>query len=117
MILTFTIPGSAVSKSRPRVMRSGITFMPKHYVAWKKHAAVFAMQAAHAAHVAGQPWDAHRTAYRVTLRFYQETRRKVDIDNLAGAWLDSVNGVLFADDSAVTELFASKHWDKEKGFV
>lgn len=54
----------------------------------------------------------------VTLHFYKKikpTAKKYgDIDNLAKAVLDACNGVLWIDDSQITELHAYKHYGTGK---
>ena len=45
--------------------------------------------------------------------FYFGNKRKNDIDNLLKCLLDSAEGILFTDDSLVTELHCYKEYDKE----
>lgn len=42
-------------------------------------------------------------------------QRKPDLDNVLKAVLDAMNGVVYADDSAVTHVAASRHYDEAWG--
>ena len=44
--------------------------------------------------------------------------RKADLDNYLKSLLDSLNGILVADDSQICEIHAKKVWtDKEYGYI
>ena len=45
----------------------------------------------------------------LTVSFYFRTRHKRDVDNFAKATLDSLKGVIFMDDSDITELHMHKY--------
>lgn len=44
--------------------------------------------------------------------------RKADLDNYLKSLLDSLNGILVADDAAITTIVSRKRWtDKEYGYI
>ena len=49
----------------------------------------------------------------VTLDFYYPTARWVDVDNLAKAVLDGLQGVAFENDSQIVRLTTSKRIDRQ----
>jgi hypothetical protein len=50
--------------------------------------------------------------YRVTMAFFCGSRRFGDVDNYCKAALDGLNGAAFFDDVMVTEMEATRHYDK-----
>lgn len=50
----------------------------------------------------------------VSMEIYMGTKRKCDIDNFNKLCFDSMSGVLWIDDSQITELHITKGYDKEK---
>jgi hypothetical protein len=108
--VAFFVAGQAIGKARPRVTRRG-TFMPTPYLQWLQVVRDEALVACAELEDRGEPWNAAREGYVVRLRFALGDRRRRDIDNLAGAILDALNGLLWGDDSAVMDLRATKTWD------
>lgn len=47
------------------------------------------------------------------LHFYTATRRRADLDNLVKSTLDGMNGVAFLDDHQVSQIFATRRYDKQ----
>lgn len=50
---------------------------------------------------------------KVRLRFFRDTMRRVDLDNLAKIPLDALNELAWKDDSQIMSLIASKHLDRD----
>ena len=50
----------------------------------------------------------------VSLHFYRDNHRRVDIDNLQKLVLDACNGYLWDDDSQIAILFSAKLVDKHR---
>lgn len=53
------------------------------------------------------------STFSVVLRVFLADRRKVDVDNIAKAILDGANGVLWLDDSQVTDLKVSSDMSRK----
>jgi len=51
----------------------------------------------------------------VKMAFRLGNKRRVDLDNLSKGTLDSMNGIVFRDDTEVTSLILSKCVDKQVG--
>ena len=120
MIVTFTIDGPAVAKGRPRMTRKGFVYTPaatRKYEAHGRLAAQIAMN--------GRPpitgpvavvmsvelpipasWSGKRRAAAITGDIRPTTRP--DVDNYAKAAMDSISGIVIADDSQIVELDARK---------
>jgi len=49
----------------------------------------------------------------MTLKFWRENRRLCDLDNLVKSALDSLNGIVFEDDSQIDVLFAARAIDRD----
>ena len=102
-LLTFTIPGRAVPKGRPRMTRSGGVYTPKTTVDYEKM-------------VAGA-WNdkfgmlALNGKLRVTINIYTDRHAKQDVDNLAKSILDGMQraGAFSDGDHQVYSLGVMKH--------
>lgn len=53
------------------------------------------------------------TLLKLEIHLYFGTKRKCDIDNFNKLVLDSLTGIVYADDSQIWELKLEKHYDKE----
>ena len=94
--LAFTVEGRPISKGRPRVTRWG-TFTPQRT---RDHEEAIAWAARDAmARLAITPFEGDVC---VEATFY--VAGTADLDNLAKALLDGLNGVAFQDDRQVTQL-------------
>jgi Holliday junction resolvase RusA-like endonuclease len=51
--------------------------------------------------------------FAVTLRFYHKTHRKQDIDNFNKLVLDACTGIIWRDDSLISEMHLYKYVDSE----
>ena len=115
MILRFTIPGEPQAKERPKVYAMkggkgvrGVT--PPRTRAYAERGALCARAA-----VAREGWTyGDGEAYRVCVAVYR-THYGLggDIDNVAKAALDAMNGIVFADDRYVRALYVSLEQDAE----
>jgi crossover junction endodeoxyribonuclease RusA len=100
----FIIPGPPVPKGRPRLGHGRRIYTPPktaNYEAWVR---VYALQAK-VRPVEGPVYMA--------LDFYLENRRTKDLDNLAKAILDALNGVAYRDDNQVKEVRMRKRLDRD----
>ena len=115
--LTFTVPGVPVAKGRPRVTRAGKfvrTYTPSETVDFENRVR-FAAQQAGAVPLTGP------VAVEILARFPMkgQPRKRVprpeawkptkpDLDNVAKAVLDGLEGICFASDAQVVDLRAQK---------
>lgn len=102
LLLELTVEGEPRAKGRPR-FANGHAFTPKGTRFAEENLA----------------WEAkirHRTAtnapLQVHLDFFMSSKRRVDTDNLAKLVLDSLNGVVWADDSQIRELRVRRDVDR-----
>jgi Holliday junction resolvase RusA-like endonuclease len=89
------VAGNPIPKGRPRVV-DGHAYTPKRtqeYEALVRDAAALRWH--------GEP---EQKDIQVWLTFYRENRRRVDIDNLAKAILDALNGLVWKDDAQIQRL-------------
>jgi crossover junction endodeoxyribonuclease RusA len=106
-IVSVVLAGQPLPSPRPRVMRTGTTYMPPDYVA---HRELLAWEFKRA--MRGEPPVAVPVELEMT--FERSDRRRVDIDNLVKTCMDAATGVLFVDDSLVVDLRATKQLGCEK---
>jgi Holliday junction resolvase RusA-like endonuclease len=105
--LAFVIPGRPVPKGRPRTfVRAGKarTITPDETVAYERHVATIAKVAANVAR-----WSPDGVRYAVDLEVYLADRRRCDLDNIAKAVLDALNGIAYPDDALVDDLRVRRH--------
>lgn len=126
-MISFTIEGGPVPKGRPRFTRSGHTYTPD---TTRKYEALVTARAKEA--MIGKRKIEKPNAVRVDIlaifpvpSSWSKKRRtaalqgvehhvsKPDLDNVAKAALDGINGVVFEDDSQVVELRARKAYGPE----
>lgn len=98
----FSVPGEPRPKARARVVK-GHAFTPPETVAYERKVRFYAV-ASKVRPLTG--------AVVLGLSFYLGNARRVDLDNLAKAVKDALNGAAWADDSQVTELRATKAIDR-----
>ncbi|MBT2601403.1 MULTISPECIES: RusA family crossover junction endodeoxyribonuclease [unclassified Oceanobacillus] len=121
---SFIVPGNPVSQGRPRAGKRGskiIMYDPKESKEYKQYVALIAKQYA--------PKIPYEGPLSVRLKIYRQIPKsttkkdralyiegikrpvvKPDTDNYTKAVLDALNGIIFKDDSQVTDLFASKYY-------
>lgn len=104
-MIQFTIPGTPVSKERPRVGKGGRTYTPK-----KTRDAEEAIEwLCKAAMRGAAPLDG---PVAVELAFTQDDRRGRDIDNMCKTVLDAMNKIAYTDDKQIIRLTATKRVGK-----
>lgn len=107
--LRFVVTGPPVPKGRPRLGRGGRVYTPAATEAYEKHVGTIAT--AEVSRVRG--WRADWAAYAVTIGVYRSAARG-DIDNYTKAILDGLNGIVWADDAAVTRLAVDMSTDADR---
>lgn len=125
-MITFVVPGPAIGKQRPRVVRRGsavIAYTPKKTMDYERR-----VRAA-AADVCRRPLDGPiRVIISVSIqppKSWSKAKaeseivnsawamRKPDLDNVAKAILDAMAGTCFRDDQQVVSLEISRRWGRE----
>lgn len=123
-MIGFEVPGPVRGKGRPRFARVGAgvrTFTDaktQSYEALVKQCAAIAHRAA----ALEGPVAVTIAVHQIPPASWSKTKReralaqlfrptgKPDLDNIAKAICDSLNGIIWKDDAQVTELHVSKHW-------
>lgn len=121
-MIRFEVPGEPKAKARPRVTRSGIAFTPKSTVMYENLVKT-SFQQSYPDHVPiDQEMEAVITAYfsipksasRKKKEFMSSgiinPTKKPDLDNIAKAVLDSLNGIAYKDDSQIVSMMISKKY-------
>ena len=99
--MTFTIPGAAVPKARPRVVGTRV-YTPKRSLAYQNKVAALALRARQIARL--QP---HKGPVSVSIEVWGGNKR-IDLDNLAKNCLDGMNGICYDDDRQVQRLLIER---------
>jgi len=124
MYLDFIIPGPCIPQGRPRASRRNgklVMYDPKESREYKQYVALIAKQHA--------PKKLYTGALHVHLKIYRQIPKsttkknrelfnagikcpvvKADIDNYSKSILDSLNGIIYKDDSQIVYLSASKYY-------
>ena len=107
MTISFVIPGPPVPKARPRFNRRSRrpARTPERTKVFEQRAMTYAREAWPRRAVAG--------SVSVRIRFFVPDARRRDVDNLAKGVLDSLNGIIWRDDSQVTGMELLKAIDRE----
>lgn len=119
MTKTFTVYAAPIGKGRPRFTRGGRTYTPdktRIYEACVR--GNYISQCGNYKFPAGVPLSVHIVAFCPIPKSVSKKRRALmvgyptitrpDVDNIAKAILDALNGAAFDDDAAVTALHVSK---------
>jgi len=101
--IRFTVLGEPVAKARPRV-GNGHAYTPEATRTWEQAVGWAALQARGAAGIA----EPVAGPVAVTMEFRVSEGSRADIDNLAKAVLDALNGIIYADDSQVHYIAARR---------
>jgi crossover junction endodeoxyribonuclease RusA len=105
--LTFTVPGPPRGKERPRLGKHGNTYTPDRTRSYEGAVRVHALAAAMRA-----SWRLNGDArYSLTVFAYLPNRRRVDLDNIGKAIADSMNALIYRDDSQIDEWHLFKAVD------
>jgi Holliday junction resolvase RusA-like endonuclease len=129
MEVQFIVPGEPQGKGRPR-FGNGRTYTPAKTIAYEK---LIARKAAEAMRyfpdgVTALPCYVRIDAYKGIPKSWTRAKRlramdgleipgKPDLDNVAKAVLDALNGVVYADDVQVTRLLVTKQYSMEPRLV
>lgn len=108
MKLFFTIWGPPSPKQRPRMTRRGVVFTP---VKTLEHEARWAAAARQAMAELEYEWPL-AADYKLVVAFYMPTKRMADVDNLVKC-ADGLNCVTFYDDVMISDIVASRRYDKD----
>lgn len=122
--VTFTIPGLARGKGRPRMMRSGHVYTDAKTASFEgavRSLAARAMADAGLAMASSVPVLVRICISVPCPASYSRKRRaaaldggvapfKPDVDNVAKSILDAMNGIVYDDDSRVVSLAVSKRY-------
>lgn len=119
----FTVIGEPQGKARPRILRSGRTYTPKKTADYEK--AIRAAFKGAGGELTEYPVRVSITAYyripqsaskRMQAQMMENAvlpMKKPDLDNLAKAVCDALNGIAYKDDAQVCELFVQKLYSRE----
>jgi crossover junction endodeoxyribonuclease RusA len=99
VIASFTVDGRPVPKGRPRVTQHG-TYTPQRTRDYERRVGWGYVQ------VSSRRRPDPDAEFAVTCVFH--TASRADVDNLAKAVLDGLNGVAWKDDSQVVELLSRR---------
>lgn len=121
-LINFIVPGKPVGKGRPRFGR-GRAYTPKTTVEYEKLIADCARQVFGSQEPTEMPCRMQIDAFFPIPKSWPKYKReavekgcggyrpgKPDIDNVAKAVLDALNGIIYKDDSQVWELGVSKRY-------
>lgn len=98
-MLSFSVPGDAVPKGRPRFGKGRI-YTPPRTAAFERKVALYAKKA---------KATIHAGPLSLTIQFFLSTHRVVDLDNLLKACMDALNGVVWIDDSQIEHFTVTKY--------
>ena len=120
------VRGNPIAQPRPRITargRHGVAYVPRGHAihAWR---AAIREEMERCVSQSEQEFPIRGESLHVMMSFYlrkPKSNRKTlpisrpDLDNLAKAVLDAVNGVIWGDDSQVTTVVMSKRWHNNPG--
>lgn len=124
--LQFTVPGEPQGKGRPR-FGNGRTYTPAKTIEYERRIATRAAEAMPCPATA-LPCYVRVDAYKGVPKSWTKAKRaraldgqevpgKPDLDNVAKAVLDAMNGVVYADDQQVVRLLVTKQYSLEPRLV
>ena len=110
---SFTVEGRPVPKARPRVAR-GHAYTPQRTKDYEEFVRI-AYKNAGGTKFEGAVFIKIRAVYKAPKKslLYHNRTKKPDLDNIAKAILDGLNGVAYEDDSQVSFLQIEKFYGKE----
>ena len=122
--ICFTVPDEPVAKGRARSTKSGRHYTPEKTVRYERTVALFASQAMAQREsmlfgplaleiVATFAWPLSWPAKKRARSQYKVS--KPDLDNLAKACADAMNGVVYLDDAAIVLLSVTKVYGETPG--
>lgn len=119
-MITLTIPGEPVAKGRPRMMKSGIAFTPtktRNYETLVKELFIISKQE----RLEGELRATILAYFQIPKSATKAKRvrmesglirpiKRPDLDNIAKAVLDALNGLAYQDDSQIVSLAVEKYY-------
>ena len=123
----FIIPGKPMGKQRPRMTKQGICYTPKETVSYENLVKMCFVEAG-CQRLEGQIEAEIEAYYPIPKSMSKKDRERVhygilyptkkpDVDNIAKAILDSLNGIAYHDDSQVVSLTINKYYGEPKVWV
>jgi Holliday junction resolvase RusA-like endonuclease len=118
--VTFTVYGDPQGKARPRFTRSGRAYTPSGTAAYESEIAHMAKAAMGATEpletpvsvfcyiTQGIPASTPKKRLQAFLDGSERPTKKPDLDNVAKAFLDAMNGIVYLDDKQVVTLHCTK---------
>jgi len=106
--LVIRVPGPPVGKERPRASPSGHFYTPPRTQAYEKTVRLFALQAMKAS-----GWVKTEANVKIWVHAYVADKRRRDLDNLEKVAADSLNDLVWEDDSQIVESHAYKKLDRD----
>ena len=114
-IIEFVVKGTAIPKARPRVTKRGITYTPSKTKDFENYVKLVASQYA--------PKELLKGALEMELHFFFQRPKslpkkvthhlkKPDVDNTSKAILDSLEGIIYKNDSQVVSLWVTKGYNQ-----
>ncbi len=107
LLLKLAMPGDPLPAPRPR-FGQGQAYNKKPYQIYRQ-ALAWNLRAAFQA---TPRLTLNGGTFGIKVAFYRRTRQRTDVDNLLKTCLDAGTGILWEDDSQVTEVFAQVHVDR-----
>lgn len=123
-MIKFIVPGEPKAKARPRVIKNGITYTPKETVEYENWVKMCFVGTGNKAIPEGTQIKTKIICYFGIPKSYSVKKQKAcmsgelrptkkpDMDNIAKAILDSLNGIAYKDDSQIVELAVEKYFDE-----
>ena len=118
----FNVYGEPVPKKRPRFTRTGRTYTPKETMAYEAEVARMAKSAMGSSEPLETPVAVYIYVNYAVPASYTKKRteaclkrlerpKRHDLDNVAKAVLDAMNGIVYVDDVQVVSLHVTKRYD------
>lgn len=120
-MIEFTIPGEPKAKQRHRMTKAGINYTPKGTVEYENWVKQCYLIEHGQTMLKGQITASIKAYFGIPKSYTVKKKRDIasgklkptkrpDVDNIAKAILDSLNGIAYKDDSAVINLIIEKHF-------
>mgnify|MGYP001609470728 FL=1 len=111
---SFAVPGDPVPKPRPRVMANGGVYYPEPrkgmgYTAFKGWVQICFLEQAHRR----SEWPS-TACFALEVEYHTRGIGKRDVDNIAGSFMDALQGLVWVDDRLVTDVRCFKVVDVGK---
>lgn len=122
--ITVTIPGKPIGKGRPRTTKTGITYTPAKTRQWERTASILAKSEMALSRPISRPVEVFIVlSFSIPASWSRKRRSKAlagdighttkpDADNAAKAALDALSGIVYRDDSQITDLIVRKRYSE-----